>query len=156
MYSSLIKHIESFLVKNPTLQVGLDEICAEIQQKLPNYDWVGFYFHHPQKQELHLKAFAGKPTEHTVIPFGKGICGQVALSNQNFVVDDVSNQDNYISCSIDVKSEIVIPLFVEAKNVGQIDIDSNKACAFGQKDVVFLEAVNALVSAFILRTNGPF
>jgi GAF domain-containing protein len=156
MYSSLIKHIESFLSKNPTLQVGLDEICTEIQQKLPNYDWVGFYFHHPQKQELHLKAFAGKPTEHTVIPFGKGICGQVALSNQNFVVDDVSNQDNYISCSIDVKSEIVIPLFVEAKNVGQIDIDSNKACAFGQKDVVFLEAVNALVSAFILRTNGPF
>ena len=155
MYSSLIKHIESFLSKNPTLQVGLDEICTEIQQKLPNYDWVGFYFHHPQKQELHLKAFAGKPTEHTVIPFGKGICGQVALSNQNFVVDDVSNQDNYISCSIDVKSEIVIPLFVEAKNVGQIDIDSNKACAFDQKDVVFLEAVNALVSAFILRTNGP-
>ena len=155
MYSSLIKHIESFLSKNPTLKVGLDEICTEIQQKLPNYDWVGFYFHHPQKQELHLKAFAGKPTEHTVIPFGKGICGQVALSNQNFVVDDVSNQDNYISCSIDVKSEIVIPLFVEAKNVGQIDVDSNKACAFGQKDVVFLEAVNALVSAFILRTNGP-
>ena len=156
MYSSLIKHIESFLSKNPTLQVGLDEICTEIQQKLPNYDWVGFYFHHPQKQELHLKAFAGKPTDHTVIPFGKGVCGQVALSNQNFVVDDVSSQDNYISCSIDVKSEIVIPLFVEAKNVGQIDIDSNKACAFGQKDVVFLEAVNALVSAFILRTNGPF
>ena len=155
MYSPLIKHIESLLSKNPTLQVGLDEICTEIQQKLPNYDWVGFYFHHPQKQELHLKAFAGKPTDHTIIPFGKGICGQVALSNQNFVVDDVSSQDNYISCSIDVKSEIVIPLFVEAKNVGQIDIDSNKACAFGQKDVVFLEAVNALVSAFILRTNGP-
>ena len=155
MYKSLLKHIAQRLHQNPEPQEVLEWVCAEIQQKLPNYDWVGFYFHHPQKQELHLKAFAGKPTDHTVIPFGKGVCGQVALSNQNFVVDDVSSQDNYISCSIDVKSEIVIPLFVEAKNVGQIDIDSNKACAFDQKDVVFLEAVNALVSAFILRTNGP-
>ena len=155
MYSSLLKHIELFLKETQSTQVALNWVCAEIHQKLPNYDWVGFYFHHPQKQELHLKAFAGKPTDHTIIPFGKGICGQVALSNQNFVVDDVSSQDNYISCSIDVKSEIVIPLFVEAKNVGQIDIDSNKTCAFDQKDVVFLEAVNALVSAFILRTNGP-
>ena len=155
MYKSLLEHITKYLNHSQDPQGALEWVCAEIQQKLAVYDWVGFYFHKPEKKELHLKAFAGKPTDHTVIPFGKGICGQVALSNQNFVVDDVSSQDNYISCSIDVKSEIVIPLFVEAKNVGQIDIDSNKACAFGQKDVVFLEAVNALVSAFILRTNGP-
>ena len=156
MYSTLLKHIELFLYENPTLQDGLDWICNEIQQNLPNYDWVGFYFHHPKKKELHLKAFAGKPTDHTVIPFGKGICGQVAVSNQNFVVDDVSQQDNYISCSIDVKSEIVIPLFVETRNVGQIDVDSNTPSAFDQKDVDFLEAVNTLVSAFLLRTNGQF
>jgi GAF domain-containing protein len=155
MYKPLLDHIALYLNENPNSQESLEWVCTEIQQKLATYDWVGFYFHKPEKKELHLKAFAGKPTDHTIIPFGKGICGQVALSNQNFVVDDVSSQDNYISCSIDVKSEIVIPLFVEAKNVGQIDIDSNKACAFGQKDVVFLEAVNALVSAFILRTNGP-
>lgn len=156
MYSSLLKNIEARLEKNPTAQEGLDFICAEIQQKLPRYDWVGFYFHHPKKKELHLKAFAGKPTNHTVIPFGKGICGQVALSNQNFVVDDVSAQDNYIACSIDVKSEIVIPLFVEGENIGQIDIDSNTPKAFGAKDEQFLEAVNALVAAFLLRTNAPF
>lgn len=155
MYKPLLEHIALYLNQNPNSHEALEWVCTEIQQKLATYDWVGFYFHKPEKKELHLKAFAGKPTDHTIIPFGKGICGQVALSNQNFVVDDVSSQDNYISCSIDVKSEIVIPLFVEAKNVGQIDIDSNKACAFGQKDVVFLEAVNALVSAFILRTNGP-
>lgn len=156
MYSSLLKAIEAHLEKNPTVQEGLDFICAEIQQKLHRYDWVGFYFHHPNKKELHLKAFAGKPTDHTVIPFGKGICGQVALSNQNFVVDDVSAQDNYISCSIDVKSEIVIPLFVEGENIGQIDIDSNTPKAFESKDEQFLEAVNALVATFLLRTNAPF
>lgn len=156
MYSSLLKHIEFFLKETQSTQVALNWVCAEIHQKLPNYDWVGFYFHHPQKKELHLRAFAGNPTDHTVIPFGKGICGQVALSNQNFVIDDVSKQDNYITCSIEVKSEIVIPLFVNSKNVGQIDIDSNTPSAFDEKDEAFLEKVNALVSTFLLRTNEPF
>jgi len=156
MYSALLKEIKLVLDKNPATQVGLDWVCAQIQQNLPQYDWVGFYFHHPKKEELHLKAFAGKPTDHTVIPFGKGICGQVAVSNQNFVVDDVSEQDNYIACSIDVKSEIVIPLFINGKNVGQIDIDSNTPKAFGEKDAHFLEEVNTLVSAFLLRTNAQF
>lgn len=156
MYLTLLKTIEAHLQKKPTVQEGLDFICTEIQQKLPHYDWVGFYFHKTEKKELHLRAFAGKPTAHTVIPFGKGICGQVALSNQNFVVDDVSAQDNYIACSIDVKSEIVVPLFVEGENIGQIDIDSNTPKAFESKDEHFLEAVNALVAAFLLRANAPF
>ena len=63
------------------------------------------------EKTLHLKAFAGIPTDHEVIPFGKGICGQVAVSNENFLVDDVSAQDNYIACDIHVKSEIVISAF---------------------------------------------
>ena len=130
--------------------------CAQLQQKLPAYDWVGFYFHKHEKKELHLIAFAGKPTDHTVIPFGKGICGQVALSNQNFMVDDVSEQDNYIACSIDVKSEIVVPLFVEGKNMGQIDIDSNTARAFDDKDEAFLVEVNRLVTAYLLRSEMNF
>ena len=81
-----------------------------------------------------LKGVPGKPTDHTVIPFGKGICGQVAVSNQNFMVPDVNAQDNYIACSIDVRSELVIPLFFEGKNIGQIDIDSNKIDPFSKED----------------------
>ena len=156
MYKSLLKHIAQSLHQNPKPQELLEWVCAEIQQKFPAYDWVGFYFHKPEKKELHLKAFAGKPTDHTVIPFGKGICGQVALSNQNFVVDDVSEQDNYIACSIDVKSEIVVPLFMEGKNVGQIDIDSNTARAFNDKDEAFLVEVNRLVAAYLLRSEMNF
>lgn len=156
MHSTLLHNIESFLTKNPVTQIGLDWVCAELQQKLPHYDWVGFYFHHPVKKELYLKAFAGNPTDHTVIPFGKGICGQVAISNKNFVVDDVSEQDNYIACSIEVKSEIVVPLFFDGKNVGQIDVDSNTPSAFNKKDEKFLENVNALVSTFLMRNNAQF
>jgi GAF domain-containing protein len=78
------------------------------------------------------------------------------LSNQNFVVDDVSVQDNYIACSIDVKSEIVVPLFMEGENVGQIDIDSNTARAFDKNDEVFLEEVNQRVATYLLRSKMNF
>jgi GAF domain-containing protein len=90
---------------------------------------------------LKLAEFAGEPTEHTVIPFGKGICGQVAISNKNFMVPDVTAQDNYISCGFKVKSEIVIPVFVNGENVGQIDIDSHITNPFSEADELFLEFV---------------
>ena len=93
-----------------------------------------------------MRTYVGEPTNHKNIPFGKGICGQVALSNENFIVDDVNTQDNYIACSLDVKSEIVIPLFVNKNNIGQIDIDSNRLRAFSEKDAAFLSEVNHLVS----------
>ncbi|MCK5678729.1 MAG: GAF domain-containing protein, partial [Flavobacteriaceae bacterium] len=107
-----------------TISNKLQEICDYLKSEINYYDWVGFYFKNGNKQELKLTQFAGKPTEHTTIPFGKGICGQVAVSNSNFVVQDVTAQDNYISCGIDVKSEIVIPIFKNGENIGQIDIDS--------------------------------
>ena len=83
---------------------GLTAICELLNKTLEAYDWVGFYFSDFESQMLHLKAYSGTPTEHTSIPFGKGICGQVALSNENFVVPDVASQDNYIACSVDVRS----------------------------------------------------
>ncbi len=124
----------------------LNQICALLQNAIPYYNWVGFYFADFETKTLHLKAFAGAPTDHTVIPFGKGICGQVAESNANFVVPDVQAQDNYIACSITVKSEIVVPLFVGDKNIGQIDVDSHSIDPFDQKDERFLEWVNAQVA----------
>ena len=120
---------------------SLQMICELLKTEIPHYDWVGFYFRNGDKEELKLGAYSGAPTDHTIIPFGKGICGQVALSNQNFVVADVKAQDNYISCSISVKSEIVIPLFVNGQNIGQIDIDSNTADPFTNADERFLEFV---------------
>ncbi|MGB5242318.1 MAG: GAF domain-containing protein [Lutimonas sp.] len=119
----------------------LDAICLLLQNEVPHYNWVGFYFVNGDKKELKLTNFVGKPTEHTVIPFGKGICGQVAVSNQNFVVQDVTEQDNYISCGIDVKSEVVIPIFKNGKNIGQIDIDSHHTSPFSEEDERFLEFV---------------
>jgi len=141
----------SGIISQKSLTVGyrLTQICELLQSSLDFYDWVGFYFANHEQKTLHLKAYAGEETDHTVIPFGKGICGQVAISNQNFVVEDVTVQENYIACSINVKAEIVIPLFKDGKNVGQIDIDSNTNDAFSEKDERFLEWVNQKVSSIL-------
>ncbi len=127
----------------------LQQVCDLLKERIAYYDWVGFYFKNGDKKELILKTYAGDTTDHTVIPFGKGICGQVALSNENFVVPDVQAQDNYISCSINVKSEIVIPLFKDGENIGQIDIDSNTPDPFSEDDERFLEFVNQEVARIL-------
>lgn len=124
----------------------LIQICHLLKDNIDYYDWVGFYFRNGTKEELILGPYVGAPTDHTVIPFGKGICGQVAVSNQNFVVPDVQAQDNYIACSFTVKSEIVVPLFVNGENIGQIDIDSNVLDPFTEADERFLEFVNAEIA----------
>lgn len=125
------------------------QICKLLKAEVPHYDWVGFYFKNGDKRELKLRAFAGEPTDHTIIPFGKGICGQVAESNKNFVVPDVAAQDNYIACSITVKSEIVVPLFKNGENIGQIDIDSNTPNPFSDADERLLEFVNQKVAEIL-------
>lgn len=144
------------LIKQQALAIISDEntsrdekllnICKLLQANISHYDWVGFYFANQKTQTLHLGPYVGAPTNHTVIPFGKGICGQVALSNKNFVVPDVTAQDNYIACSFTVKSEIVVPLFVDGVNIGQIDIDSNQLDPFTIEDERFLEFINQSVS----------
>lgn len=132
-----------------SVDTRLGEICELLRNNVDYYDWVGFYFKNGDKQELKLGPYAGAPTDHTIIPFGKGICGQVAVSNQNFVVPDVAAQDNYIACSITVKAEIVVPLFVNGENVGQIDIDSNTPDPFTEEDERFLEYINEKVAEIL-------
>ena len=140
-FNKIENKIINILADKNNISYKLEQICRLLKQSIPHYDWVGFYFKNGNKNELKLGSFAGKPTEHTIIPFGKGICGQVAVSNANFIVQDVSEQDNYISCGFKVKSEIVIPIFVNSINIGQIDIDSHSVAPFTKADEIFLEFV---------------
>lgn len=142
MKIDLLKNkIDIILASKETKENKLQAICDVLEKEVSYYDWVGFYFKNGDKKELKLAQYTGEETEHTIIPFGKGICGQVAVSNQNFVVQDVSEQDNYISCGWKVKSEIVIPIFIEGENIGQIDIDSHTANIFTPLDEQLLEYV---------------
>lgn len=141
--------IEHIILLKENLNFKLQQICDLLQREVSYYDWVGFYFKNGDKKELKLAQFTGEETQHTIIPFGKGICGQVAISDKNFVVQDVSKQDNYISCGWKVKSEIVIPIFVNGENIGQIDIDSHTPDIFSSKDEELLEFVCKKVGVLI-------
>ena len=117
----------------------LQKICHLLDQEIPYFNWTGFYFRNGEKEELILGPYVGAETDHTIIPFGKGICGQVALSNETFVVPDVSKEENYLSCSVSTKSEIVVPIFKNGENIGQIDIDSHELNPFTTEDREMLE-----------------
>lgn len=150
IFETLKPKVESIL---SNIEIDQNErllkVCELLETHIDYYNWVGFYFKNGDKEELLLGPYVGAPTDHTVIPFGKGICGQVAVSNENFVVPDVSAQDNYIACSITVKAEIVVPIFVNGENIGQIDIDSNTPDPFTEADERFLEFVCAKVSEIL-------
>ena len=117
----------------------LEKVCHLLDQEISYFNWTGFYFKNGDKDELKLGPYVGAPTDHTIIPYGKGICGQVAVSNETFVVPDVKEESNYLSCSIDTKAEIVVPIFKDGQNIGQIDIDSHTVDPFTDEDRELLE-----------------
>jgi len=141
-YTNLLASTKQIIASEHSVTDKLQAICEVLEEKVAHYDWVGFYFADAKNRVLHLGPYTGEATDHTVIPFGKGICGQVAESNETFLVEDVMAQSNYIACSITVKSEIVVPLFVKGVNIGQIDIDSHTLNAFSKDDQLFLESLN--------------
>lgn len=139
-----MKHLKkrlSTILEGPenNTDVKLEKICHLLDQEIEYFNWTGFYFRNGDKEELVLGPYVGAETDHTVIPFGKGICGQVAVSGETFVVPDVYAQDNYLSCSVDTKAEIVVPIFKNGKNIGQIDIDSHTHNPFTDEDRETLE-----------------
>jgi len=124
-----------------TRDAFLRRVCLLLHERMPYYDWVGFYIADHARRELVLGPFAGEPTEHVRIPFGRGICGQVAESRTTLVVPDVTAADNYLACSLKVKSEIVVPVMVQGTFVAELDIDSHTPDAFQPADRALLEAV---------------
>ena len=117
----------------------LGAICFLLKGEVKHYDWVGFYFGNNKTKKLTLGPYAGAPTEHIKINYGKGICGLVAESKETFEVQDVSQENNYLSCSPTVKSEIVVPIMKKGKFVAQLDIDSHAINPFTGQDRQFLE-----------------
>jgi len=124
----------------------LYRICDLLKQEVYHYDWVGFYILDQEKNELVLGPFVGKPTQHTHIAVGKGICGQVAASGQTMVVQDVTQVENYISCGLEVQSEIVVPVLKNGKFVAELDIDSHSPAPFTEEDNEFLAKVCDLLT----------
>lgn len=148
--SELKKRLSSIL-ESPkhNTEEKLQKVCHLLDQEISYFNWTGFYFKNGDKDELKLGPYVGAPTDHTIIPYGKGICGQVAVSNETFVVPDVHQESNYLSCSIDTKAEIVVPIFKDGQNIGQIDIDSHTVNPFTAEDRELLEWVCNEVSKIL-------
>lgn len=149
MYDILLKEIKLYLETSSSFEESLKWICNLLKKRVEKYHWVGYYMNDEKNKRLVLKCFSGKPTSHKIIPYGKGVCGQVANKKKTIIVDDVESEENYISCNIDVKSEIVVPLFLNNIIIGQIDIDSNFPSAFNSHDELFLIEINSLVSKLL-------
>lgn len=140
-FGGLLEQVQAILRGRGKREAKLQSICDLLRDGVSHYAWVGFYMADEAELVLRLGPYAGAPTEHVTIPYGSGICGQVAVLPQTFVVQDVTAQQNYLSCSIEVRSEIVVPIFREGAFVAQLDIDSHEVSPFTEEDLRFLEAV---------------
>ncbi len=146
-FQLIITSVAEFVSKKPSPETAMIFACKEIHKHLDTYDWVGFYLvSKTEERMLELGPYVGEHTDHVKIPFGKGICGQTADSKETFIVDDVTQESNYIACSIHVKSEIVVPMFKDNIMIGQIDIDSSTPKAFNTEDEIFLKEICSLIS----------
>ena len=119
----------------------LAAICRLLHDEVEHYDWVGFYLTDDTGENLALGPYIGDATNHTLIMFGQGICGQAADREETFVVQDITKETNYLSCSPVVKSEIVVPIMKNGKVIGELDIDSHVLSPFTDADTVLLEGI---------------
>jgi len=144
---NMIEKVENIINKDEDLETRLKDICLLLNKELNGYDWVGFYL--VEDGELVLGPYIGEPTDHTNIDFGEGVCGQAAEREETFLVDDVKQEGNYLSCSPKVESEIVVPIFKEEEVVGEIDIDSHKKARFEEEDQNMLEEIAEMVAKIL-------
>jgi GAF domain-containing protein len=149
--TDLIPELELLAKIDTSAETLMKGIVALFHDKLTRYNWVGFYMLEKEdgREILVLGPFRGTMTPHTRIPLNQGICGAAASSGKTIVVDDVNADTRYLACSLETKSEIVVPVFVHGKVVGELDIDSHFLAAFGPEDRTLCERATALLGKFL-------
>ena len=154
-FAQILSDVSKFAESANDLALLQTFIVEIIAQHLHYYNWTGFYMLDPDDSEtLILEAFRGAPTEHVCIPVSQGICGAAVAQNDTVILDDVNSDPRYLSCSLETKSEIVVPIRANGEVVGEIDIDSHDVAAFSSRDKVFLEECAVIVGRFIEQTHA--
>jgi GAF domain-containing protein len=139
-----LERLRAELVRGLEGHAALETAIRVLKENMPAYTWVGVYLLHGN--ELVLGPFQGKPSPHTRIPLGRGICGAAAAERETIIVDDVSADPRYLACSVDTRSEIVVPIMEGGDVLGEIDVDSDRPAAFGPADRELLEAAAAMLA----------
>ena len=142
--SELVRDVRATLAAAPDRTAAMDGLVEMLKQRMSDYTWVGIYL--VEGNELVLGPYRGKPSPHTRIPLGRGICGAAATEKATIIVDDVNADPRYLACSIETRSEIVVPIMRGGEVLGEIDIDSDRPAAFTSADRELLEKVAAMVA----------
>lgn len=143
-YQAVRRSIEAALAAESDSRRARERAVALLKQGVPHYTWAGIYL--VDGGDLVLGPYLGKPSPHTRIPLGRGICGAAATERATIVVDDVNADPRYLACSVETRSEIVVPIMRDGAVLGEIDIDSDTPAAFGPDDRALLEHVAALLA----------
>jgi putative methionine-R-sulfoxide reductase with GAF domain len=134
----------------PSADKAMDAVVELLHHRIPHYTWVGFYLMDGDR-ELVLGPFRGKPSPHARIPLDQGICGAAASQKATVIVDDVNADPRYLACSLETRSEIVVPIMQGELCLGEIDIDSDQPAAFGPEDQRLLEQIAARLAPLLAR-----
>jgi L-methionine (R)-S-oxide reductase len=143
-YAAVEREIRQELARISDRTHAMTRAVEILKARIPDYTWVGIY--ELFGNELVLGPFVGKPSPHTHIPLGRGICGAAAAEKATIIVDDVNSDPRYLACSLETRSEIVVPIMRGCEVLGEIDIDSDRPAAFGPDDKRLLETVAAVLS----------
>jgi L-methionine (R)-S-oxide reductase len=143
-YQHVLDKVRAAVASAPDSETAMTGAVRTLAAEVPSYTWTGIYLLHGN--ELVLGPYVGKPSPHTRIPLGRGICGAAAAEKATIVVDDVNADSRYLACSVETRSEIVVPILAGTEVLGEIDIDSDRAAAFGNADRELIEAVAALLA----------
>ena len=153
------KELDAVAASAASAQELMSQVVERLHARMLKYNWVGFYMIDKgstgEPDVLALGPFIGAMTPHTRIPLNQGICGAAASSGRTVVVDDVKSDPRYLACSVETKSEIVVPIFVRGEVVGELDIDSHFPAAFGPEDRQLVEHCAKLVGKRLEVENAP-
>jgi L-methionine (R)-S-oxide reductase len=143
-FEDVLRELCAAIDRSPSPDEAMLQAVNILKQKMPDYSWVGIYL--LDGEHLQLGPFLGKPSPHTRIPLNQGICGAAATQRETIIVDDVDADPRYLACSLETRSEIVVPILKGERVLGEIDIDSDKKAAFGPADRDLLEATASLLA----------
>jgi putative methionine-R-sulfoxide reductase with GAF domain len=152
-YGTTLKKIEAAIDRESDATLAMEAVVHQLKADVPHYNWVGIYLLYGN--ELVLGPFEGKPSPHTRIPLGRGICGAAAAEKATIIVDDVNKDPRYLACSLETQSEIVVPIMHDGDVLGEIDIDSDRPAAFGEDDRGLLEQVAARLATRLRESSWP-
>jgi L-methionine (R)-S-oxide reductase len=150
VHRELLDELKKYALTAPTAESVMERTAKRLHENMTRYNWVGFYLIDPTNANfLIVGPFAGSFTPNVRIPLNTGLCGAAASSGQVIVVQDVSTDPRYLAGSALVKSEIVAPIFVNKKLVGELDIESYFTDTFSESERAFVEACAELVANYL-------